>query len=67
MSRRAPRPTVRKSEIARALDALTGRGLKATAVEVTPDGTVRILTSGTPPLASDNAFEAWERKHGKST
>ncbi len=37
--------TVHKSDIARAIDVLTGKGLPIGGVEIAVDGTVRVLTA----------------------
>lgn len=69
MSKRSLRPSVRKAEMARCIDALRGAGVNIASLEVAPDGTFRILTSAdAPPKASaDAAFDAWERRHGKTS
>lgn len=59
------RPSVRKSEITRGVEALRAGGVPVTGMEIAPDGTVRLLTAVAPKVQNDDAFARWERQHGK--
>jgi len=53
------------SDIQRAVKAVQAAGLKVHAVEVAPDGTIRVLTSRAAGATQDDpAVVAWEVKHG---
>jgi hypothetical protein len=56
MSRAYPR----KAEIARAVQAAKACGLDVEAIEISPEGTIRVL--GPHPLpANETEFDAWEK------
>lgn len=55
--------TLRQHDLRRAIRAATEAGLPIRAVEVAPDGTIRILTDEAPPAPFD-ALSKWEAAHG---
>lgn len=56
----------RPSTLDRALAAAEKRGLKVSGYEITPDGTIRILTAetGAPVPSAETAEDAWDRALG---
>jgi hypothetical protein len=50
-------------DLRRAIRAATEAGLPIRAVEVAPDGTIRLLT-GAAPTAPFDALSKWEAVHG---
>ena len=57
--------TFKLSDVQRAVKAVQALGLPITAVEIAPDGTIRVLT-GMASMSDqeDPAVVEWERKHG---
>lgn len=55
--------TLRQMDLRRAIRAATEAGLPIRAVEVAPDGTIRLLTDAAPPAPFD-ALSKWETVHG---
>lgn len=58
--KRRRKTAFRKSDVARAISAVTKAGLVAGRVEVTQDGTIRIYAAGAEP--ADNLFDQWADK-----
>jgi hypothetical protein len=53
------------SDVQRAVKAVKAAGLRVHAVEVAPDGTIRVLTTAPGGLGTeDPVVVAWERMHG---
>ena len=55
---RLPRAYPRKAEITRAVDAARTAGIAIGGVEVSPDGTIRILPASSTPV--DSAYDRWQ-------
>jgi len=55
--------TLRQHDLRRAIRAATEAGLPVRAVEVDPDGTIRILTDAAAPAPFD-ALSRWEAADG---
>lgn len=58
--KRRRKTAFRKSDVARAISAVTKAGLIAGRVEVTQDGTIRIYAAGAEP--ADSLFDQWADK-----
>ncbi len=49
--------TFRKADVARAIEAVTAKSLPIGVVEITKDGTIRILTAGAPSPVDEEEAE----------
>jgi hypothetical protein len=65
---RVPSKYPTKAEITRAIDAVTKAGVAIEAVEVRPDGTIRVLAAGSKPveLSPDDELREWRRRKCKT-
>lgn len=61
------RATFRTADLNRALDVAEKRGLAVASYEITPDGTIRVLTAppGSTPPSADQDDSAWAEAMGK--
>ena len=53
--------TFKQADLTRALRAARGAGVEIGTIEVTRDGTIRILTGPAAPLPTDH-YDAWKAK-----
>jgi hypothetical protein len=69
MTSASPRRAVRKSEINKVVAVLRENGIRPTGAEISPDGTVRLLTDSSAKSGNEDgaAFDAWWREHGQKT
>lgn len=58
--KRRRKTAFRKSDVARAISAVTKAGIVAGRVEVTQDGTIRIYAAGAEP--TESLFDQWADK-----
>jgi hypothetical protein len=58
----ARRAYPRKVEIARVMAAARAGGLDVAGIEVSPDGTIRILRADAVPQAKNDLFAEWDDK-----
>ena len=56
--------TFREADVRRAIKAAEGAGLSVSSVEVTRDGTIRVLT-GSAQSAPVDEYEVWRAANGK--
>jgi hypothetical protein len=62
----ARRPsTFRQSDVARAIKAAQAEGLAIGTVEITPDGTIRVVVADTDAIASASPFDQWKVNHAR--
>jgi phage tail protein X len=54
------RQYARKADIVRAVEAARACGLAVQALDICPDGTIRLLPGAAPKKDGVNDFEAWE-------
>jgi Tfp pilus assembly PilM family ATPase len=59
--------TFRQTDVARAVKAAQAAGLTVGTVEVTSDGTIRVITAKAPELPPENPFDQWRAKHARQT
>lgn len=55
--------TFRQTDVARAVKAAQTAGLTVGTVEVTSDGTIRVIAAIDSELTPANAFDQWKSKH----
>ena len=53
-----------KAAIKRAMEAVKAGGETVSAVEIRPDGAIRVLTGANGPQQPLTALERWEQEHG---
>lgn len=56
--------TFREADVRRAIKATEGAGLSVAGVEVSRDGTIRVLTGTAAPVLTGDPFLAWEAVNG---
>jgi hypothetical protein len=67
MTARISRPSVRKADVAKVVEAFRANGITPCGAEIAPDGTVRVFTSdGASKSDGDAAFNEWSRRYGKA-
>lgn len=54
----------RLSDVQRAIKAAAGSGLTVSGVEITKNGTIRVLTGAAAAAQGLSPFEAWEAANG---
>ncbi|WP_022705290.1 hypothetical protein [Pseudorhodobacter ferrugineus] len=57
--------TFRQSDVARAVKAAQAAGLAIGTVEITPDGTIRVVVADTGAIASASPFDQWKVDHAR--
>ena len=57
--------TFRQTDVARAVKAAQAAGLTVGTVEVTADGTIRVITATAPELTPANSFDQWKAKNAR--
>jgi hypothetical protein len=57
--------TFRQTDVARAVKAAQAAGLTVGTVEVTADGTIRVITAKALELTSANSFDQWRAKNAR--
>lgn len=55
--------TFRQADLQRAVKAVQAAGLPVTAIEIAPDGTIRVLTS--EPASALSPYEQWKADEAK--
>jgi len=55
--------TFRQTDVARAVKAAQTAGLTVGTVEVTSDGTIRVIAASASELTPANSFDQWKSKH----
>jgi len=55
--------TFRQTDVARAVKAAQTAGLTVGTVEVTSDGTIRVIAANAHDLTPANSFDQWRSKH----
>lgn len=59
------RVAFRQSDLIRAVKAARAADVAVSAVEIAPDGTIRVLTA-TAPQAPASPFDEWKQKHASA-
>jgi hypothetical protein len=57
--------TFRQTDVARAVKAAQAAGLTVGTVEVTSDGTIKVITATAPELPPANSFDQWRAKNAR--
>jgi hypothetical protein len=57
--------TFRQTDLARAVKAAQAAGLTVGTVEVTADGTIRVITAKALELTPANSFDQWRAKNAR--
>lgn len=57
--------TFRQTDVARAVKAAQAAGLTVGTVEVTADGTIRVITATAPELTTAKSFDQWKAKNAR--
>ena len=57
--------TFRQSDVARAVKAAQAAGLAIGTVEITPDGTIRLVITDTGATAPTSPFDQWKVDHAR--
>ena len=58
--------TFRQTDVARAVKAAQTAGLIVGTVEVTSDGTIRVITANALELSPANPFDQWKSKNARA-
>lgn len=57
--------TFRQSDVARAVKAAQAARLAVGTVEITPDGTIRVVVADAGPIAPASPFDQWKVDHAR--